>query len=342
MRDHFLTRREAAIGFATCCAPACLRAAGPARTQAIDVHHHLYPPVLIAALRRTPPRNEDPILGLIERWTPEASLAEMDAAGVASAMVSISFRISSLPLPTNGIRDLTRATNEYAADMRRSRPTRFGFFAHLPLPNIELALDELIYALDTLKADGVGLITSYGEHYLGDPLFVPILEELHRRSAVAFVHPSAPQCCRSPVPLAAALDYPYDTGRTFMSLLFSGALRRYPNIRWILPHAGAALPVLAGRLETLSSTQDLSVVAPQGLIHELGRLHYDLANSCYQPTVDALLDLVPASQVLFGTDYPYIPVTASRTRFDALRLAPAYRAPILRANAVRLFPSLGG
>ena len=282
------------------------------------------------------------MLELVERWTPERSIAEMDAAGVASAILSISFRISSIPVPVADIREITRASNEYAAELTQKRPARFGLFAHLPLPHVDLALDELRYAFDALKADGVGLITSYGDRYLGDPLFTPVLEELDRRSAVAFIHPSNPQCCKSSAPLSAVLEYPYDTGRTFMSLLFGGALRRFPNIRWILPHAGAALPAFAGRIAALSRTQDLSAIAPHGVLFELQRLRFDLANSCYQPTVDALLDIVPPTQVLFGSDYPYIPVTANRTQFEALRMPSANRPLILRRNATELLPRLKG
>jgi predicted TIM-barrel fold metal-dependent hydrolase len=309
----------------------------------IDVHHHFFPPFFLELWKNTPAAGEA-LIPRIRDWTPEATLEQMDQNGVAAAVLSTSSRLEAFGLPPDQLRDAVRRFNEYASDLKRDHQGRFGLFAFLPLPEIDASLAEIAYALDTLKAEGIGITTSYAGKYPGDADFAPVFEELNRRRAIVYVHPLAPACCghlMSYVP-PSLIEYPQDSARAMLSLLLSGGLRRWRDIRWIFSHAGGTLPVLAGRVRTLASYQvkTLAEVAPEGIDAEFRRLHYETANSAYKPTMDALLDYVPLKQVMFGTDYPYVTVTENVADFQALHLNAAQTRAISRDNALKLFPAL--
>jgi predicted TIM-barrel fold metal-dependent hydrolase len=240
-------------------------------------------------------------------------------------------------------RHMARLCNEYAAQMGRDHKDRFGLFAAVPMPDVDGTLAEIQHALDVLKADGIGFTTSYDDLYPGDARFAPVFDELNRRKAVAYFHPLAAPCCGHVVPgvPASVIEYPQDTARAVLSLLSSGALARYRDIRFIFSHAGASIPVLSGRIaNSLKPRKDLAQIAPDGVENELKKLHYDTANSAYAPTMAALLSFVPASQVLFGSDFPYLTIGQNVEGFAKLELADAQRRAIDRANAERLFPRL--
>ncbi len=226
-------------------------------------------------------------------------------------------------------------------------PSRFGLFAFLPLPDVDRSLTEIDYAFDTLKVDGIGMMTSYDTRWLGDPSLRPVLEALDRRKAVVFVHPRAPACCANLMPQVspvegALIEYPYDTGRTIMSLLLSGGLRRFPNIRWIFCHAGGTIPMLAGRIRNSGQVaiKNLDEIAPEGTDHELQRLFYDTAISGYAPTMAALLAFAPLGQVLYGTDSPFFEASKNSRDLTQIKLTPSQLTAIRRTNALKLFPRL--
>jgi 6-methylsalicylate decarboxylase len=185
-------------------------------------------------------------------WTPHKALAEMDANSVATAIVSITSPGIWFGDVQAG-RTLARKCNEYMAQLVSDYPGRFGFFAAVPLPDTEGSLQEITYALDTLKADGIGLMTNYGDKWPGDPAYAAVFDELNRRRAVVFVHPAAPNCCKNLVPHVptAFTEFPYDTTRAVTSLLYSGSLARLRDIHFIFCHAGGTIPMLAGRIAEL-------------------------------------------------------------------------------------------
>ena len=311
----------------------------------VDVHHHFFPPQYLEPLAEFNRRlNIAPGLQAPQKeWSVARDIEELDRTRVATAILSTS---------TPGIyfgkideaRRMARICNEFAAKMAQDYPGRFGLFASVPMPDVQGTLTEIAYALDQLKADGIGMMTSWGNRWPGDASFAPVWEELNRRRAVVYFHPTAPDCCSSlgvGFPLAM-LEYPQDTARAVASLLFSGAFARYPNIRFIFSHAGAGVPVLAGRLENAASrSQALQKgVGPNGIYAELRKLYYDTANSMYEPTMAALLKLVPLSQVLFGSDYPYLTVAQNLESAKTVDLSDAQRRAIDRENALKLIPRL--
>lgn len=311
---------------------------GGAAPHRIDVHHHISPPEWVMALKKsqqdTPP---------VTNWTPARSLEDMDKAGIATAMTSPTQPAVGF-LPAAEAARVARASNEYARKLADQYPGRFGLFALLPMPHVDETLRELTYALDVLKADGVAFMTSYGERYLGDATFAPVMEELNRRKVVAYTHPNEPACCRNlktEVP-PVIIEFGTDTTRTISSLIFSGASLRYPNIQFIFSHAGGSLTALTERfvLQALSFAH----IQKRGLTsekvrQEIRRFYYDTAQASNPISMAALTQMVDVSQIVFGTDYPY------RTGIDHVNgLSAIFNASQLRAierdNALRILPAV--
>lgn len=343
-RRQFLTRLAAlGLGAATAGGPAAALGAGAAPGAdrpaggLIDVHHHHIPPFYVAEQReRIAGSRGGQITPAWLTWSPERALAAMDRSGVATAILSLSSPGVWFGDPA-AARTMARRVNEYAARLGRDHPGRFGLFAVLPLPDQEGSLRELEYALDTLQADGIGLLTSYGNQWLGDRAFLPVLEELNRRKAVVFVHPTTPNCCRNLLadvtPIVA--EIPQDTTRAVANLLFTGTFARFRDIRFIFTHAGGNVPMVYGRMIQYGP-QQLAEIAPNGIEHELRRLHYDIAGTAFRPAIAALTSLVPTSRILLGSDNPYIPLGETVDGLAHLDLSPADLQAIGRDNALRL------
>ncbi len=285
-----------------------------AAPRRIDVHHHLFPPAFIAQLVG---QGHYLSRGVARSWTPQTSIEDMDAAGVATAIVSITAPGFDA-LEGEALVRVNRECNEYAACMAVDHPGRFGFFASLPLPDVAASLREITHALDVLKANGIGLLTSYRDRWLGDPVFAPVLDELHRRRAVVYVHPTAPDCCRNLLPGIPdwVIEIPADTTRTIASLLFSGAVARCSGIRFIFAHLGGILPLVADHLARAAEVDAaLAAAVPAGVRATLRGFHYDTALRAHPAGLFAALQFTGVSQLLFGTDAP---LRSSRAQLEGL------------------------
>src|SRR5438874_4844251 len=307
----------------------------------IDTHHHFYPPAYQKAWLDWEDQRKIPHFPQQIAWTREKAVEEMDRNGVRVAVLSI----ASTPGlwfdtgPESAGR-MVRICNDYAAEMIRDYPGRFGLFATLSMLDIDTTLREIEYAFDTLKADGVGLQSNYGDKWLGDMAYKPIWDELNRRKVVVYVHPLVAACCGnlSVGTFPALIEVPHDTTRTITSLLLSGSFARYRDIKWLFSHAGGTIPMLAGRINAFYTQRAKSSgFAPDGIENELRRLHYDTANATSAPAIAALAKLVPASQILFGSDYPYFPVSQHQN-LRGLGFGEGDLAAIESGNAIRLVP----
>jgi predicted TIM-barrel fold metal-dependent hydrolase len=310
--------------------------------RTIDVHAHFLPPVYQQALMDAGLKTVDggmPVPG----WTPDGALAVMDDVGVTGALLSVSSPHVNFVDPATAI-TLCRSINDYAAEMRRQRPDRFGAYAILPLPDMDASLAELERALGELELDGVALPTHNEGRYLGDTALTPLLERLNERQATIFIHPTSPCCFEAfglqlPAPM---IEFPFDTTRAAASLLYSGALARFPDIGFILPHAGGTLPFLAPRMAAIGGIPILGerTVPPPQAMQAFARFYYDTALSVTPPQIAALRAMVPTSQILYGTDYPFAPAERLRLAEDAfsqLPFTPEEQDQIRRGNAARLF-----
>ena len=309
----------------------------------IDVHHHILPPNFVSALN-----------SLNINWTggPEQPQWSLQLAHDTMGAMDIDVAVAS-PAPgvywggdTGFAVKLARGTNEFIGGVVRDDPAHFGGFAVLPYPDVDASLEELEYSYDTLGMDGVVLFSSQGGTYLGDPSYDPIFEELERRNAVVFIHPTTippgADATGLTVPYGVA-EFTFDTTRAVMNMLYSGTLERYPSIRYIVSHAGGTIPYLAWRIAGASYLPELRDRAPKndGLAL-LQELYYDTALSTSEFVFGALTEFVPMSQVLFGSDFPYIgPAVLQAERYgleNSKVLDDAARAAIDRGNALTLFP----
>ncbi len=327
-----MTRRELILGTL-----AAATAAGQTKLRAIDVHHHIVPPQYLKAV------GSGAIGGPAGRatapdWSPAVSLDAMDALGIETALVSISapgFPISDV----RGRARLARDVNIYARQLREDHPGRFGTFAAVSLPDVPSAIEEAVYALDTLHADGIGMLTSYDGTYLGDEHFAPFFDELQRHKAVVFVHPTPCTCSAGVMTGLApsAIEYPQETTRTIATLLFSGTLDRCPDVKFIFCHGGGTLPYVAGRIANRKTDKAPN---PQA---SLGRLYFDVAQAMNAITLPTLLRYASAQRVVFGTDFPFIGKDALQPSMATLRSLITDEKDlqlIARDNLLSLIPRL--
>jgi 6-methylsalicylate decarboxylase len=312
-------------------------------TFTVDVHHHILPDFFWAATNEA----DHPVGGIQPpTWSAEAAVSFLDDAEIDVAVTSIS---------TPGVhtgddkvaRALARRCNELSAELVRTYPGRFGGFACLPLPDVDSSLDELRYALDELRLDGVVLFSNALGIYLGDQRLTPLFDELQRRRAVAFVHPNA-----SPDPSAHALglpdsliDFTADTTRAIAQMHYGNTFARTPDVKYIFSHAGGTIPYLAGRfavvdqMDVIPGSENRSSAADT-----FRRLYWDTALSWSDPVLAMLRSVVGIDHVLFGTDYPYLrrdlAVSARGHIATTSELMPEEKTAVLGGNAATLIPRL--
>lgn len=300
----------------------------------IDVHHHCLPAFLVEAFAAA---GRGPSLPTFPRWLPELSLALLDQFAIDRAMLSMTVPGPHLGDDAEAGR-LARRFNDYCADLS-ARERRFGAFGTLPLPDIDGSLSELAHALDELRLDGIGLFASYGDRFLGDPLFDPVLAELHRRQATVFVHPMGHPSSRA-LNLKAPLwmlEYPIDTTRAAVNLMISGALDRFADIRFILAHAGGALPFLIPRLCAAATIDPrLSYMTEERVSGYAARFWYDTAQASGRASFAALSEVAQPDHILLGTDFPYCQEQAIAGMINNLSALAGGRET-LRMSGERLF-----
>lgn len=315
----------------------------------IDVHAHFLPEQYRSALMAAGHAKPSGMPG-IPVWSVEAAVAMMDRLNIDTSLLSIS--APGLHFGDDAAaRKLARYTNEEGANAMALHPRRFGLFAALPLPDIDGSLAEAEYAFDTLGCDGVVVESNHNGVYLGDRKLDPVFDELNRRRAKVFIHPTNPYCpcCQDPAALPPIgypfpmLEFMFETTRAVFNLILSGTLERFPNLEIIVPHAGAAIPVLADRVAGLSPALGLPKPLDVARFYDALRgLHYDLAGFPLPRQILPLLEIADPKRILYGSDWPYTPepfVADLAAKLDhAALLAPAMRQDFMRNNALRLFP----
>jgi 6-methylsalicylate decarboxylase len=357
LQSSLLPRREFIFGTAAFAAGALLslresigQTAGN-NIRGIDFHHHFGPPQWTSFLA-----SKNVLHPSWTGWTPTRSVEELDRAGLATAMISITYPgiwLGENVVSIDATRSLARDCNEFGAKMVADHPGRFGLFAVLPLPDVEGSLREIEYVFDTLKVDGIGILTSYGDKWLGDPAFAAVFQELNRRKAIVFTHANVPSCCTRGGSGAArylvpgvnnnVIEYGTDTTRAIMSLVVINANDLYPNIRFSFSHAGGTMPFLIERILGRKEMASLTDPArPNARLHQLRQFYYDTANANNIVALTALTKVVGVSQILLGTDFPYEGTVAEQV--NDLKSCGAFTPMELQAvcssNARRMLPQL--
>jgi 6-methylsalicylate decarboxylase len=306
----------------------------------IDVHFHLIPPFYSEAVYAA---GRGPAIGKYPDWTPELALALMDAHGIEVALTSLAQPGVGFGSAAEGDA-MARRVNDYASELCARWPRRFGAFGTVPMETLDGALAETARCLDALKHDGVSLFASYGERFLGDKFFDPLMELLDARAAVVFVHPGLHPSSKTlalPWP-GFMMEYLFDTTRAAVNLIFSGALARFPRIRFILPHAGGGLPYFAWRLSVSPMIDKrLPQLTQNEVFAGLRHFWYDNALAPGETTFGTLDHIALPERIVFGTDYPFanprVIAEAVKTH-EGRELPDARRAAIDRGNAAALFP----
>lgn len=303
----------------------------------IDVHHHVSAPTWLDALKSMKKGNA-PIMN----WSPQKSIDDMDKGGVATAITSPAPpHLQGLDAPAAA--RVAREANEYAKKLEARYPGRFGTWAMLPLPHVEESLKEIEYAFDTLKVDGVGCMTSFGDKWLGYAEFEPVWAELNRRKATVYTHPTSPDCCVNLVRDVddSLIEFGADTARAIFTVVFGGVAQKYSDINWIWSHGGGVLTALAERFvaRAVKLKPNVGKMTPEQVNGQLRRFYYDTAMVMNDATIAALVKMMPVSQIVYGTDFPY------RSSIDYSDGLPAYfkgddLKAVERDNALRLIPRL--
>ncbi len=284
----------------------------------IDIHHHMFPDFLLKALNEVGVSESGGIK--IAKWSLEDSIKMMDRLEVETAIFALTEPgITPFvgPHPEKA-KELARKINEYMAELHERYPQRFGGFAILPLPNLEDAIEEAIYALDVLKLDGIGLLSNYGPEFLGDDKFEPLFAELNKRKAVAYIHPSTPgphSWRPHYIPIDSPLEFMFCTTRAAANLIFSGTMEKFQDVDFILSHAAGTLPYLKFRLdefwvkykpgqsfkeEKITESWQSLTMPPSGY---MAKFWYDNCTATSKIVFEAVKDICGYYRMMYGSDY---------------------------------------
>lgn len=311
-------------------------------TSLIDVHHHILPPFYLEALEKAGIPKKYGIT--LPNWSINSSLEMMEKYNIESAITSISTPGVCLG-DVDYSKNLARMCNDFASELSAKYPNTFGGFATLPLPYINEAVKEITYAIETLRMEGVTLLSNYDGLLLGNEIFHPIFRKLNELHTTVFIHPTIPSpCCAEMNTLPASMfEFICDSSRTIIHMLFAGIFEKYSNIRFIIPHAGGVIPYLAGRLNLYETLMPhLKKNIPQGVNYYLQKLYYDTAMSTSAATLGCLKEFIPIENILLGTDYPFVIGEGIDKQLNLFNEYPHFNATekemICQGNMRRLFP----
>lgn len=318
--------------------------------QTVDLHTHIIIPEYTEVLKAHGAELEETFP--LPTWDAGRHIAFMDRAGIRTAVLTM-----PAPQPYYGDTEESarciRRVNEASAAVKRQYPGRFRFCASLPLPDVDAAIREAVYALDTLGADGVKLATNSRGQYLGAAELDPLLEVLNERHALVIIHPHRPTPCSGEIIAATPLamyEYPADTTRAVVNMLVRNVPARYPNLKVVVPHCGSFLPLALPRMKSiLPAMVNQGYMQPIDWEDNLSHLYFDLAGSPTGEVLHSLLTITTPDHILYGSDYPYLPDAVLQANLQRLkqtlaadRELAAYAELFLWKNAERLFVRSAG
>ena len=309
----------------------------------MDVHSHIITSEFVSALEQEVRLMDEGFP--LPKYDVTEHLKWMDEAGIETSVLTL-----AAPQPTSA--EVVRKSNEAAARIRKEHPGRFMFCAALPLPDVQKAIEEAKFALDVLKADGIKLATNVDGQYLGAPELDTLFAVLNERKAVVILHPHRPEPMNKQVmaqtPLAMQ-EYLAETTRAVTNMISRNVLARFPNVKVVVPHCGAYLPLAIPRMKSLTPVMQANkMVGEIDYEANLRALYYDLAGAHSPEVIRMLLTITTPDHLLYGSDYPYVAPQVLTQSLDCMKqylstapdLAP-FREMILWKNAQRLFAEAG-
>jgi len=316
----------------------------------IDVHSHALLPLWLDAASKAMnlARDNLQIAGTpVPEWSVDIHLAMMDANGIAACVLS--WPPATSFLKGKPARDLARAMNESFAEIVARHPTRFGAFAVLPLDDMDASIEEMTYALDVLKLDGVSSSTHIAGAYLGDSRFDTWFAEMNRRGATLFAHP-VPPLNAGQVSMGinvSILEFMFDSTRMAANMVLSGAKKRFADVRLICTHGGGTIPYIASRISILEplfgAGPDRPTLSGEEVLAGLSTFYFDLTASTAAASLDAIRHLVPSSQLMLGFDFPMMPastISGAWKKFEDYGHSAGDRYNIVQGTALELLPTL--
>lgn len=313
--------------------------------QAVDIHSHNILPEYLETLDKHDAGLEETFP--LPHWDVTSHLKFMEEAGIGCSLLMM-----PAPQPYFGDAEescrIIRHYNETGARLKARYPGKFKFCASVPLPDVDAAIREAVYALDTLHADGIKLASNSRGQYLGDKELDPLMDVLNERGAVVVIHPHRPTPCPEEIIATSPLaiyEYPAETTRAVVNMISRNVPVRYPNVKVVVPHCGSFLPMAIPRMQSVHPAMlAKGLMQPIDWKGNMAQLYYDLAGGPSPEIVKMLLTITTPDHIMYGSDYPYI---ADRVLVDNLQrmrtylsedaeLAP-YARKILWENAARLF-----
>lgn len=310
----------------------------------VDFHSHFLSPTYYKYLKEY--EDEEPDRFETPQWSLKKHIEQMDTLGIAFAFISVSSpNLAKAPRETEC--RMVRRINLEGHSYVKSYPDRLGLFASLPLPHVSDSIREAAYAHEKFRCDGFGLSTNYGGVYLGDERLDPLMKYMNSIGAVLAVHPTQapaePDRINLSIPIPA-MEFMVETTRTFMNMETHGIFRRYPNIKWIFPHAGAFLPILSDRINGFAVMLNSKSKTHINVKDDMKHVYFDCAGFPLQKQLHALLKDVSINNLLYGSDAPYTPMVGCIALSGGLEsvagLSARDKAALFYGNAVKMFPKL--
>ena len=281
----------------------------------IDVHSHFLSKEYIQFLEENNATLEDGFP--LPQYDLEEHKKLMETSNIEHAFLSISTPQPYFAGQDKESIDMCRLLNEQMASIK-DRENHMGYFACLPLPNIEASISEAIYALDSLHADGIKLASNSRGLYLGDKKLEPLMEVMNERHTVCVIHPHKPEPIKEDVfsaSIAPLYEFLADTTRAVLNMIASGVVINYPNITWVIPHCGSFLPNIYNRFIGISKVIDLHNIDVK---ESFSKLYYDLSGITSKEALDLLLTITTKDHLLYGSDYPFTPINQIENNLNKL------------------------
>ena len=266
----------------------------------------------------------------------------MDEAGVEKQVLS-PHRPPYLPDEAEGVQAI-RLLNDGYADLAHRYPDRIASYVMLPLPHIDASLREMERGFDQLGCVGVNMHVTCFNRSVAETEFEPIYQEMNRRGAILFVHPSTNGACTPLIndyKFTAAVGTSIEDACFVLHMINKQIPYRYPNIKFIVPHLGGPIPMLLNRLDKQGQNPSGHPNLAEAPSVTAKKFYYDTV--CYgsKAAFCCALEAFGEDHLVTGSDYPVLQdwevYRETFAYIERLGLPKEVTDKILHHNAQKLF-----